>query len=223
MRLASALLALTVASLSLATPASAQTRIACPLPDAHRTITSPLPEGWWTTPIVDRLSELSVDEIGGQPTLVCKYGSAGQIQMRAPAGQPCRVADGAFLCGARSYSGRVHSTGSFLAQQTFLFDLDVGALALRERGADVWFQAVTNSEMYLTPVNGTELAFGDGTDRGFAGCQAAQFSAERVPIRATVGRFVCVRTSDGRLSQFQIADLSGTTPRSLTIYYTTWN
>lgn len=223
MRLASALLAFAVAGLSMATPASAQTRISCPLPDAHRTITSPLPGGWWTTPIVERLTDLAVEDIGGQQTLVCKYGSAGQIQMRAPAGEPCRVADGAFLCGARRYSGRVHSTGSFLAQQTYLFDLDVGALALRERGADVWFQAVTNSEMYLTPVNGTELAFGDGSDRGFAGCQSARYSAERVPISAAVGRFVCARTSDGRLAQFQIADLSGVTPRSLTIHYTTWN
>lgn len=223
MRVSTSVCALALATLALASPAAAQTRIACPLHDAQRTITNTLLDGWWTTPIVERLSELRVEDIGGQPALICQYGSAGQVQMRAPAGEACRVADGAFLCGSRSYSGRLHSTGSFLAQQTFLFDLDVGALALRERGADVWFQAVTSSEMYLTPVNGSEIALGDGTDRGFGGCQTARFTSERVDLSQAVGRFVCARTSDGRLSQFQVASLSGTSPRSLTIHYTTWN
>ena len=57
------LAAFAVAGLSMAGPASAQTRISCPLPDAHRTITNPLPEGWWTTPIVDRLSKDMIDAI----------------------------------------------------------------------------------------------------------------------------------------------------------------
>lgn len=116
-------------------------------------------------------------------------------------------------------TGALHSTGSFLAQQTYLFDLDIGALALRESGADVWFQAVTNSEMYLTPVNGAQLALGDGSNRGFAGCERAAFSSERIPMASAVGRFVCAISSDGRVSQFQVA----TVPRSLTIHYTTWN
>lgn len=223
MRFVSTLLAVALAGVSLAAPAAAQTRIGCPLPEAQRTITSPLPAGWWTTPVVAPLSELRVEEIGGQTALVCRYGNAGQVQMRAPEGQPCRVADGAFLCGARSYSGRLHSTGAFLAQQTYLFDLDTGALALENRGADVWFQAVTNTEMYLAPVNGAELAFGDGSDRGFGGCQSAAFSGERIRIDRAVGRHVCARTSDGRLSQFKVAGISGATPRSLTIEYVTWN
>ena len=99
----------------------------------------------------------------------------------------------------------------------------MGALALRGGGADVWFQAVTHSEMYLTPVNGSELALGDGLNRGFAGCQTASFSTNRILVGATVGRFVCARTSDGRLSQFQVATLSDVTPRSMTVHYTTWN
>lgn len=223
MRIAAPVVAFALASLAIASPAAAETRIACPLPDAHRTITNTLPDGWWTTPIVEPLSATVVESIGGQPALVCQYGAAGQIQMRAPAGEPCRIADGGFVCGNRSYSGRLHSTGSFLAQQTFLFDLDVGALALRERGADVWFEAVTTSEMYLTPVNGSEIALGDGTDRGFGGCQSAAYSTARVSLNQAAGRFVCARTSDGRLSQFQVASVSGASPRSLTIHYTTWN
>jgi hypothetical protein len=120
-------------------------------------------------------------------------------------------------------TGALHSTGSFLAQQTYLFDLDVGALALQEQGADVWFQAVTNSEMYLSPVNGVQLALGDGGDHGFAGCARAAFSTVRIPMEMAVGRFVCAVTSEGRVSQFQVESISSTVPRSLTIHYITWN
>jgi hypothetical protein len=124
---------------------------------------------------------------------------------------------------AQSRTGALHSTGSFLAQQTYLFDLDVGALALQENGADVWFQAVTNAEMYLTPVNGAQLALGDGSERGFAACAGAAFSAQRIPLESALGRNVCAITSDGRVARFQLAALSGTVPRSLTIHYITWN
>lgn len=219
--LASWLLAvLVVASAADASPD--ETYMACPLHEAHRVISNPLPSGWWSTPIVERLTGTAIERIGGEATLVCRYGSAGQIQMRQPAQQVCTAVQGGFRCGGTP-TGRLHSTGSFLAQQTYLFDLDVGALALADRGADIWFEAMTESDLYLTPTNGAQLALGDGTERGFAGCRSADFSATRVPVSAALGRFVCAMTSDGRLSQFHVARLSGTSPRSLTIHYTTWN
>ncbi len=74
--------------------------IQCPLPDARRTITNPLPEGWWTTPIVNRLSDTRVADIGGEQALICEYGNSGSIQRRAPSGQTCRAADRGFTCEA---------------------------------------------------------------------------------------------------------------------------
>ena len=89
-----ALTALALTSFAAIAPATAQTSVACPFPEAKSTIVDTLPDGWWTTPIVDRLTETRIENIGGQPALVCRYGSAGQIQMRAPAGEPCRAIEG---------------------------------------------------------------------------------------------------------------------------------
>lgn len=212
----------TLVAASTAVAAPVEMHVACPLPEAQRMIVNPLPNGWWSTPIVDRLTGTAIERIGGEATLVCRYGNAGQVHMRQPPAQICTATRDGFRCSQAS-TGRLHSTGSFLAQQTYLFDLDVGALALADRGADVWFEAVTDGDLFLTPVNGAQLALGDGTDRGVAGCRSAAFSSTRIPVRAALGRFVCALTSDGRVSQFQVADLSGTSPRSLTIHYTTWN
>ena len=72
--------------------------IQCPLPEAQRTITNSLPQGWWTTPIVDRLSNTRVANIGGKPALICKYGKSGSIQRSAPKGQTCRPLARGFEC-----------------------------------------------------------------------------------------------------------------------------
>ncbi len=66
--------------------AGAVTRIMCPLSQATRTITEQLPPGWWTTPIVNRLSGTRMENIGGRPALLCIYGSSSTIQRNAPSG-----------------------------------------------------------------------------------------------------------------------------------------
>lgn len=78
--------------------------IQCPLPEAHRTITNPLPQGWWTTPIVNRLSAVRVGKIGGKPTLICEYGASGSIQRRAPTGETCKAVGKGFSCQAAGAS-----------------------------------------------------------------------------------------------------------------------
>lgn len=78
--------------------ALAATRINCPQQQAKRMITDRLPSGWWTTPVVDRLSQTKIMNIGGQSTLVCVYGNAGSIQREAPKRKNCRAVSGGFTC-----------------------------------------------------------------------------------------------------------------------------
>ena len=72
--------------------------IDCPLSQVRREITTPLPEGWWNTPIVDNLSGAEVQVIGGRRTLVCKYGPAGQIMRLEPRRRDCVANRRGFDC-----------------------------------------------------------------------------------------------------------------------------
>jgi len=78
--------------------ALAATQVNCPQQQAKRMITDRLPSGWWTTPVVDRLSQTKVMNVGGKPTLMCIYGNAGSIQREAPRGKACRAVTGGFTC-----------------------------------------------------------------------------------------------------------------------------
>jgi len=223
------LAAVFVALLMSAAPAAADT-VECPLSQARRTITNDLPSGWWTTPILNNLSETRVQEIGGEPALICVYGPSGSVQRNAPANQTCTARTGGFDCTPRirivpmptppSPSPVTLSTGPLSVPQTYMFDLDAGSVG---SSGDIWFQAVTASQLYLTPRGGAQMAVGDGSNRGRDGCASASFSTGRVALSATpVGTYICVRTNEGRISQFRMNAISAGSPKTLSIGYTTW-
>ena len=135
-----------VALCLVARPLQAQRsmRVECPLDDARRTITNPLPEGWWTTPFVNNLSETRVQEIGGRRALMCVYGGSGSVQRYEPEGYSCTAVTGGFDCRrgspqpprpTRSNPG-THSTGQVELRQTYMVDLDEGRTGGRD-GADL--------------------------------------------------------------------------------------
>jgi hypothetical protein len=72
--------------------------IACPLPQIRREVVTPLPPGWWQTPIINNLMDTEVINIGGNPALQCRYGAAGSIQRQAPPGMNCSAHPGGFSC-----------------------------------------------------------------------------------------------------------------------------
>jgi len=110
------------------------------------------------------------------------------------------------------------STGPIDLQQTFMADLDNGAVTTT--GADIWYQAVTAAEKYVTPRNGAQLALGDRSNRGLDGCRVAAFSSNSIPLwDMPVGSYVCVKTNQGRISQFRLNGYTGTT---MNLGYTTW-
>jgi hypothetical protein len=208
--------------------ASAQTRIECPLPDATRAITDPLPRDWWTTPIRNRLTDTRVQDIGGRPALVCQYGDAGSVQTNAPRFQRCAARRGGFDCtrlgpfppggpgGGGGGGGGGSDRGTLAIPQTYMFDLDRGRIG-SDRGADIWFHAINPVQLYLEPQNGARIALGDR--RGGDGCRRS-LSTDRIAVTTLmVGYYVCYQTSDGARGDFRIIGLSPTSPRTLTIDY----
>ncbi|MFZ5669288.1 MAG: hypothetical protein ACOY4K_07325 [Pseudomonadota bacterium] len=214
-----------VAALFSAAPALAHAvEINCPAAQVRREITTPLPGGWWNTPIVNALTDTAVVTIGGAPALQCRYGPAGSIQRNAPAGMACTARPGGFSCHSPTPpTPPTYSTGLVDLPQTYLVNLDNGAIA-SGAGADLWFQAATPTSMFLTPRNGARIAVGDGSNRGYHGCRVAAFSAAPVPLAAApVGTYVCMRTNTGRIAQFRVNALSPGYPKTLQLGYTTWS
>ena len=204
----------------LTAPTAAAEAIECPLSQARREITTNLPDGWWTTPLVNNLSDTRVQNIGGDPALMCIYGASGSVQRNAPAGQTCTARTGGFDCASASRPV-THSTRILEVPQTYAFDLDAGNVG--SAGADLWFHAVTNAELYIEPRNGARIAVGDRSNRGRDGCASASYSTARVELAAIpVGAYVCVRTNEGRISQFRMNNITSGSPKTLTIGYTTW-
>ena len=219
--------------------AAAETRIDCPLQQAERTIVNKLPQDWWTTPIVDRLSETKIMNIGGQNALVCVYGNSGSVQRNAPAGQSCQAVSGGFVCGggvkvvpqaqiqapqpqqAAPAAAKTFSTGAIAVKQTYLFDLDRGSVG--NNGADIWFELDRQNQYLLSPSGGAQVSVSGGRNRGYEGCRTAKFSAGKIPLaKLAVGTYVCVRTNEGRISEFRYNALEGTTVKTLKLGYTTW-
>lgn len=112
-----------------------------------------------------------------------------------------------------------YTTGPIDLPQTYTANLDNGNVG--GSGTDIWYQAVTNSEKYITPEPGAAIALGDGSNRGYEGCSVADFSSDRVALEdMPVGTYVCVKTNQGRISQFRVNGFVGTTMK---LGYTTFN
>ncbi|MDH3262444.1 MAG: SH3 domain-containing protein [Paracoccaceae bacterium] len=112
----------------------------------------------------------------------------------------------------------VVSTGSLNLPETRRLNLDNGNIGMA--GADIWYRAHMPDVRRLVPINGAQFARGDGSDRGYAGCLAESYSSN--PLYAgdvPVGTHVCVRTSEGRISQFRVDGVAGT---DVVLSYTTF-
>lgn len=76
----------------------------CPVKEVRTEITTPLPVDWWQTPQIGELQKVTIENIGGAPTLVCKYWAYGinvGVMRRFPEGtrecKPNSQKDG-FIC-----------------------------------------------------------------------------------------------------------------------------
>lgn len=208
---------------------AAAVRIDCPLNQARTEITSPLPSGWWQTPQVGNLQETKVGQVGGKDTLMCGYWAYGKtvyIMKHAPSGANCAADATGFSCttpGVIAPAPVTYNTGPISLKQTWMMDLDNGTTGGRA-GADIWFQARTATERYLAPQNGATMAIAGNRSINLAGCKTlAGYTNAPMPIEIfREGLYVCVKTDEGRYSQFRVNSAAGASPGTMEIGFTTW-
>lgn len=215
---------LVAAGLSSAATAAS---INCPVTQVRREVTTQLPNGWWSTPLVSRLTGTAVVTISGRKALQCLYGpngAGGRIQQYSPGNLICTAVAGGFNCAIPAAPEPVtYSTKALAVPQTFTFDIDQGSVGGNSANTDFWFQAETATRLYLVPRNGAKIGIGDGSNRGYEGCRTERMTSSRVSLHdIPVGTYVCARTSEGRISQFRVNGLSSGSPRTLNLGYTTW-
>jgi hypothetical protein len=116
----------------------------------------------------------------------------------------------------------VHVSGTLAIQQTYMANLDTGTITTS--GADIWFEAQTATQRYVTPRNGAKIK--KVSSATYSGCVSASSSLSTSKINITslpAGSLVCVRTSEGRLAGFRVNSTVGASPGTLHISFTTWD
>ncbi|MGZ3641105.1 MAG: hypothetical protein ACXVAI_02450 [Candidatus Limnocylindrales bacterium] len=137
---------------------------------------------------------------------------------------------------AQPEPGSVLGDGIVALPQTFVLDVDEGRLGA---DGDLWFDAVTDADLYLVPVAGAALRLAGAGPTGYAGC-TAMFAApdmmglvgrlDRLPVDTialsalTSASRLCVMTAAGHVAELWFADTPdlATSPTTLIFYFETW-
>lgn len=99
----------------------------------------------------------------------------------------------------------IFSQGTLDIPQTYAADLDRGLLA-NDASADIWFEAVTRTARFLTPIYGATLAKAGPSAPGRDGCAALTLSPQRIDLAELgTGSYLCVKTNGSRLAQVRVA------------------
>jgi len=222
---------------------AAPQRIDCPAGQVQTRIVTPLPAGWWETPQIGNVANTKIADIGGKPTLMCGYNAFGTVvytMKEAPVGTECVAESNGFTCTPTTPAAGLipvipgliqplapapvtYKTGPVSLRQTWSVDLDTGTTG-SGAGVDIWFEAVTAAERYLVPRNGASMAIAGNRSINLAGCKAiAGYTRARLPVALfRTGLYVCVRTNEGRYSQFRVNSAAGPSPATMEIGFTTW-
>ena len=202
---------------------AAAAEINCPLRQIRREVVTPLPSGWWYTPIINSLTDTRIITFGdGSKALQCIYGPAGTIMRKPPRGQTCTARRGGFTCrGGSGSTVRLVFSGRQRIKQTYAVDFDRNSR--NSRDSDLWFEAEDRDLYYLVPQNGAMISVGNRSNRGHAGCARARFTRNRVSLRdVPAGSYVCYRTNEGRIGQFRMNGITRGVPKYIDLSYTTW-
>lgn len=116
-----------------------------------------------------------------------------------------------------------YKTGPLSITQTYMADFDEGIMIIGS-ASDLWFEAVTSTQKYLSPQNGARFAIWGSSAPGMYDCLNASLSTARIPISsAPVGTYVCYLTNQGRPGTFRVNGLSSDVMQILSVGFTTWN
>lgn len=115
----------------------------------------------------------------------------------------------------------VYSAGVLRIRQTFRADLDTGTESSFNDEVDLWFEADSAVDRFLTPQNDCTLAVAGPRPVGRSGCAEADLQEERLRVDDILERYVCAQTSEGRYAEFLVVDVQDS-PGAATLAYTTW-
>ncbi|MGL1922322.1 MAG: SH3 domain-containing protein [Hyphomicrobiales bacterium] len=97
--------------------------------------------------------------------------------------------------------------GKAILRASQRFDLDTGKIG--RLGADVQYARTSDGRTYLRTVNGAEIALISKRRVGFRGCRAAVYDISTLSqSQMPKGSYLCVKTSEGRIAQVQIGNIS---------------
>lgn len=117
---------------------------------------------------------------------------------------------------------KTHRTGKLKIPQTYQADLDQGTVTSGS-SVDIWFQAKTATDRYITPRNKALIGIAGTRSINREGCAAMKLSKRSISLHdAPEGTYICVKTNEGRYSQFRINAPVGRSPGALEIGFTTW-
>lgn len=112
----------------------------------------------------------------------------------------------------------VYKTGSITINSSFTADLDQ-ITSPGTPNEDIWYEAVSAVERYLTPRNGATFKEMSGTP-SYSDCAGAALTSSRVNFTdISVGDWFCYKTNAGRYGRFQV---DGVTGSSITLDVRTW-
>ena len=118
----------------------------------------------------------------------------------------------------------VLSQKTVVIESSVTVDLEDGVIMASLANEDIWYEAISSTESYLTPRNGSKVATYGSTSPGYAGCSAAPLAAARIPIPSlSAGVYLCARTRNLHYGQLRLDQVP--TPGVLgpiTVTYTIW-
>jgi hypothetical protein len=116
-----------------------------------------------------------------------------------------------------------HKAGQVALGQTGTLDLDELVVAPAS-GADIWFEAVSAVEKYITPRNGATI-LKMGSVPTYNDCKAAAISGSKIPIAGfPAGSWLCYKTTEGRYGRLQLDSISSSGGSdTLNLDILTWN
>lgn len=131
-------------------------------------------------------------------------------------------------CGRSRATFSVARTGTFVIAQTFGMDFD--ALSDNPGRFDIWFEAVRESEMYLTPMRKSKIAMVTTTEASPEACLKANLQQKKISFsQLREGEHLCVVSNEGRYADLRIDRIKPATARTkegsaaLTVTYTIWD
>ncbi len=218
-RLLAAALIVVVGGMVTASRTEAATAyINCPLSVATRGLIRGGGTGWNLEPARSRLTDTRVFTSGGRQLLECVYGAVGSVRRYAPRDMRCTAAPRGFNCVSSTPGPAPILRRGVIG----LFDGDYFDLDRARRtpaGARVDYRRVDLAfghfgrlpvvSRYLKSTPRARIARPWPRSRGRSGCSRAAFLDPRDVVRldrSIVGRYLCVRTTDGRIGEVHVLD-----------------